>query len=197
MSSRPDSASAGDYKLAQRAAGGDMTAFEEIYWTYHRQVFGICLRMVRNVSEAEELTQQIFVQLFRKIESFRGESAFSTWLHRLTVNWVLMYFRKTKASREEISAGGILPETAAKAGNRRPGDRVFDRLLLEQVIGKLPKGYKRMVILHDICGYEHEEIAQMLHCSSGTSKSQLYKARRKLRRLLSGETPKGGLQPAG
>ncbi|HEY0460985.1 MAG TPA: RNA polymerase sigma factor [Pyrinomonadaceae bacterium] len=194
--SEPRSSRSGDYELAQKAAAGDMPAFEEIYWKYHRRVFGICFHMCRNASESEDLTQQIFIQLFQKIGSFRGEAAFSTWLHRLSVNWILMQFRKKRARREEVSEDGILPEPVSNQGNNFSGKQIFDRLLLEEVIGKLPKGYKQMLILHDVCGYEHDEIARMLNCSSGTSKSQLFKARQKLRKILSSEANVGKLQGA-
>ncbi|HEY0459771.1 MAG TPA: RNA polymerase sigma factor, partial [Pyrinomonadaceae bacterium] len=185
-----------DYRLAQRAAAGDRDAFEEIYWRYHQRVFGICYRMSKNVSEAEDLTQQVFIQLFKKIGSFRGSSAFSTWLHRLTVNLVLMQFRKKKVLREAVTEDGILPENYRTSGSGQAGNQVIDRLLINEAIGKLPKGYRQMLILHDVCGYEHEEIAKMLDCAAGTSKSQLFKARRKLRKLLSGETGNANLKSA-
>jgi RNA polymerase sigma-70 factor (ECF subfamily) len=125
--------------------------------------------MSKNVSEAEDLTQQVFIQLFKKIGSFRGSSAFSTWLHRLTVNLVLMQFRKKKVLREAVTEDGILPENYRTSGSGQSGNQVIDRLLIDEAIGKLPKGYRQMLILHDVCGYEHEEIAKMLDCAAGTS----------------------------
>lgn len=164
-----------EYELAQRAANGDTKAFEQIYWRHHRRVYGVCLRMTKNAAEAEDVTQQIFLNLFRKIGSFRGESAFSTWLHRMAVNQMLMHIRSAKIRREETTEDSEMPESAF-AGSLKPNEanRLVDRLQLDRAIEQLP----------DIEGYEHEEIARMLDCASGTSKSQLFKARRKLRRLL-------------
>ncbi len=174
-----------DYDLAQKAAAGDVNAFEQIYWKHHRRVFGVCFQMSKNVTEAEDLTQQVFLQLFRKIGSFRGDSAFSTWLHRMTVNLTLMYFRLMNARKEETTETGELPESGF-TGNKRfnESNQITNRLELNEAIDQLPEGYRKVLILHDIQGFEHEEIAKILGCASGTSKSQLHKARRKLRRLL-------------
>jgi RNA polymerase sigma-70 factor (ECF subfamily) len=186
-----------DFELAQKAAAGDMDAFEEVYWKYYRRVFGVCQRMTKNASEAEDLTQQVFIQVFRKIGSFRGDSAFSTWLHRLTVNLVLMHFRRRHWQKEQTTDDGVLPEKALMSGGKKlGGNQVVRRILIDEAINKLPKGYRRIVILHDVCGFEHEEIASMLNCASGTSKSQLFKARRKLRKLLAGEADNVCLQSA-
>ena len=185
-----------DFELAQRAAAGDRPAFEEIYWQYHRRVFGVWQQMTKNVSESEDLTQQVFIQLFRKIGSFRGDSAFSTWLHRMTVNLVLMHFRKQKSIKEETTEDGLLPETFPVNGKKLHGNQVMSRLLIDEAINRLPNGYRKIVILHDICGFEHEEIGRMLDCAAGTSKSQLFKARRKLRKLLSSEPDNASLQSA-
>jgi RNA polymerase sigma-70 factor, ECF subfamily len=173
-----------DQALAKRAAQGEMQSFAELFERHNRRVYNLCLRMTQNISEAEDLTQEVFIQLFRKIGSFRGESAFTTWLHRLTVNQVLMHFRKLKVRDEKITTDGetpdqIVPGTANP--NRMP---VVDRIALDSAIAQLPPGYRTAFILHDIEGYEHEEIARMLGCSVGTSKSQLHKARLKLRKLL-------------
>lgn len=173
-----------EYKLAQKAAKGDIQAFEQIYWQYHRRVFGVCFQMTKDADEAEDATQKVFLQLFRKIDSFRGESAFSTWLHRLTVNQVLMHFRTDKARKERTTEDGELPEGSLFHKDNQGVHQVINRLALNKAIAKLPDGYRKVVILHDIQGYEHEEIAQILGCASGTSKSQLFKARQKLRKLL-------------
>src|SRR5436305_6230368 len=98
-----------DYELTQKAADGDMKAFEQLYQRHNRRVYSLCLRMTQNVTEAEDLAQEVFIQLFRKIGSFRGESAFTTWLHRLTVNQVLMHFRKRAVRREQTTADGEVP----------------------------------------------------------------------------------------
>ena len=161
-----------------------MSAFEELYRRHYRRVYSLCLRMTQNVSEAEDLAQEAFVQLFRKIGSFRGESAFTTWLHRLTVNQVLMHFRKRSVRDEKTTAEGETPDQTVMGTenpNRMP---VVDRIALDNAIAQLPPGYRTVFVLHDVEGYEHEEIGRMLGCAVGTSKSQLHKARMKLRNLL-------------
>src|ERR671915_229502 len=173
-----------DYELGQKAAQGDMAAFEELYQRHNRRVYSLCLRMTGNVSEAEDLAQEVFIQLFRKIGSFRGESAFTTWLHRLTVNQVLMHFRKRGVKLEQTTDDGDTPVQIVKGTedpNRMP---VVDRIAIDRAVGQLPPGYRTVFLLHDVEGHEHEEIARMLGCSVGTSKSQLHKARMKLRKLL-------------
>ena len=173
-----------DYELAQKAANGDMGAFEELYQRHNRRVYSLCLRMTGNVSEAEDLAQEVFIQLFRKIGSFRGESAFTTWLHRLTVNQVLMHFRKRGVRMETTTEDGETPIQIVKGTENPNSMPVVDRIALDKAIAQLPPGYRTVFTLHDIEGHEHEEIARMLGCSVGTSKSQLHKARMKLRGLL-------------
>jgi len=184
---RPDNAALLDtIRLAQQ---GDGSAFEFLYRRYCRRVYALCLRMVRETREAEDLTQEAFLQLFRKIHTFRGESAFSTWLHRLTANIVLMHFRKKKlisSSLEDINA-----TDEQLAGHHHelsvPDLRLtglFDRVDLQTAIDRLPEGCKAMFLLHDVQGYDHNEIAEILGCSIGNSKSQLHRARLRLRKLL-------------
>ena len=177
-------------EIIRRAQLGDSAAFEIIYQKYASRVYALCLRMAREAREAEDLTQEAFLQLFRKIHTFRGESAFSTWLHRLTANIVLMHFRKKKlisTSLEDINA-----TDEDHAGHDRelstPDLRLtglFDRVDLETAIDRLPEGCKAMFLLHDVQGYDHNEIAEILGCSIGNSKSQLHRARIRLRKLLS------------
>lgn len=173
-----------DYGLTQSAAQGDMGAFEQLYQRHNRRVYSLCLRMTGNVSEAEDLAQEVFIQLFRKIGSFRGESAFTTWLHRLTVNQVLMHFRKRGVKMEQTTEDGETPVQIVKGTENPNAMPVVDRIALDKAISQLPPGYRTVFTLHDIEGHEHEEIARMLGCSVGTSKSQLHKARMKLRGLL-------------
>jgi RNA polymerase sigma-70 factor (ECF subfamily) len=173
----------------RRAQQGDAAAFERLYRLHSRRVYSLCLRMVGNTAEAEDLAQEAFLQLFRKISTFRGESAFSTWLHRLAVNVVLMKLRRksgTEASLEEITE----PDDES-GGPRRdfggPDLRLsgsIDRLNLQRAVEQLPPGYKAVFVLHDVQGYEHNEIAAIMDCSIGNSKSQLHKARMRLRELL-------------
>jgi RNA polymerase sigma-70 factor (ECF subfamily) len=173
-----------DFDLAQKASRGDMGAFEEIYRRHHRRVYSICLRMLQNTSEAEDLTQDVFIQLYRKVGSFRGDSAFTTWLHRMTVNQVLMHFRKRTVKFEKTTEEGETPDQIV-SGTMNP-DRmsVVDKIALDNAIAQLPEGYKNVFVLHDVEGFEHEEVARILGCSVGTSKSQLHKARLKLQKLL-------------
>jgi RNA polymerase sigma-70 factor, ECF subfamily len=172
------------YMLAQRASEGDMDAFEELYQNHHRRVYALCLRMTANVAEAEDLTQEVFVNLFRKAGSFRGDSSFSTWLHRMTVNQVLMHFRKPSVKREQATEDEKMPMQTVHGTSDPARMPVVDRIALDNAIARLPKGYRTVFLLHDVEGFEHEEIGRMLGVSAGTSKSQLHKARLKLRRLL-------------
>jgi RNA polymerase sigma-70 factor (ECF subfamily) len=184
IDNQPVSADADDFSLCRLASNGNLAAFEMIYQRYHRRTYSLCLRMTNSQTEAEDLTQEVFIQLFRKIGSFRGDSAFSTWLHRLTVNQVLMHFRRRSVKNEKTSEDGEIPEQIV-SGTANPNKMfVIDRLALNKAIEQLPPGYKKVFILHDVEGYEHEEIARMLKLSVGTSKSQLHKARLKLRGLL-------------
>lgn len=179
-----DITSAKDLQLTQLAAKGDMAAFEEIYQRHHRRVYSICLRMLQNAHEAEDLTQDVFIQLYRKIGSFRGDSAFTTWLHRMTVNQVLMHFRKRNVKYEKTTEEGETPDQVVVGTADPERMRVVDKIALENAIDQLPDGYKNVFVLHDVEGFEHEEVARILGCSVGTSKSQLHKARLKLRKLL-------------
>ena len=175
---------------AQLAASGDINAFEKIYRRYHYRVYGLCLRMTRSVPDAEDLAQEVFVQLYRKIDTFRGEASFSTWLHRLTVNHVLMHFRKRVVRMEHVSDDGELEVAPPKGTHNRTQNSIINTIALEEAIKQLPPGYRAVLILHDLNGYEHEQIAEMLGCAIGTSKSQLHKARMKVRLLLKmGATP--------
>ena len=174
-------------ELIERARQGDAQAFQALYDKHRRRVYSLCLRMTANTAEAEDLTQEAFLQLYRKIGTFRGESAFSTWLHRLSVNVVLMQLRKKSlpvVSLEETTQGeedtpkkDFGAEDLALAGS-------IDRLQLQKAVDDLPPGYRTIFVLHDVEGYEHNEIATIVGCSIGNSKSQLHKARMKLRDLL-------------
>lgn len=173
-------------RLAQQ---GDAAAFERIYRLHSRRVYALCLRMVGNSPEAEDLTQEAFLQLFRKISTFRGESAFSTWLHRLAVNVVLMKLRKK--TLVETPLDDPIDQEDESAGPRKEMGAPdllltgsIDRVNLQRAIEQLPPGYKQVFVLHDIQGFEHNEIAGIMNCSIGNSKSQLHKARMRLRELL-------------
>jgi RNA polymerase sigma-70 factor (ECF subfamily) len=173
-------------RLAQE---GNAAAFEQLYRRYSGRVFAICLRMVKNDNEAEDLTQEAFLMLFRKIHTFRGESRFSTWLHRLTFNIVLMRLRKKRHPEVSLDAASEIGEEDSGPLIELGGPDLrlsgaVDHLNLSRAIEKLPAGYRTMFVLHDVEGYEHHEIAKILGCSTGNSKSQLHKARVQLRELL-------------
>jgi RNA polymerase sigma-70 factor, ECF subfamily len=171
----------------ERAKQGDAEAFEALYNLHKRRVYSLCLRMTANTAAAEDLTQEAFLQLFRKIGTFRGESAFSTWLHRMAVNVVLMQLRKKGLPvvplEETMEGEDEAPRKEPGAEDPRLAGSI-DRMQLQLSIKALPPGYRMIFLLHDVEGYEHNEIAEMIGCSIGNSKSQLHKARMKLRELL-------------
>jgi RNA polymerase sigma-70 factor, ECF subfamily len=183
----------GDPDALARAQAGDPHAFADIYGQHKRRIYSLCLRMVNNAAEAEDLTQEAFLQLHRKIATFRGDSAFSTWLHRLAINVVLMHLRKK--GLQVISLDEAMEPRHEEGPGRSFGapdlslTGSIDRMALERAIGSLPAGYRLIFVLHDIEGYEHNEIATMLDCSIGNSKSQLHKARLKLRDAMRAHSP--------
>jgi RNA polymerase sigma-70 factor (ECF subfamily) len=183
-----DASNSSDFELVQAATKGDMLAFEEIYSRHHRRVYSLCMRMLQNTHEAEDLTQEVFIQLYRKIGSFRGDSAFTTWLHRMTVNQVLMHFRKRTVKFEKTTEEGDTPVQIVSGTENTSRMQIIDKIALDNAIEQLPDGYKAVFVLHDVEGYEHEEVAKILNCSVGTSKSQLHKARLKMQRLLKKKT---------
>ena len=179
-------------EVIDRATAGDMDCFEALYHHHKRRIFSLCLRMTSNHAEAEDFTQEAFIQLYRKIGTFRGESAFSTWLHRLSVNIILMSWRRKGLN--EVSLEETLESQAENGPKKEIGRRddvlygSLDRIGLDRAIQELARGYRTIFVLHDIEGYEHNEIAAMLGCSIGNSKSQLHKARMKLRTMLPRES---------
>lgn len=178
---------ASDAELIARAQRGDEEAFAALFEVHKRRVYSLCLRMTGDTAEAEDLAQEAFLQLFRKIATFRGESAFSTWLHRLVVNVVLMHLRKKglqQVSLDEPDASQDEPVKREYGDDDKRLLHSIDRITLSRAIDGLPPGYRAVLVLHDVEGYEHNEIAQILNCSVGNSKSQLHKARLKLRELL-------------
>jgi RNA polymerase sigma-70 factor (ECF subfamily) len=184
---RPDSSPMSDaIRLAQQ---GDAGAFETLYQEHSRRVYALCLRMLRDPIEAEDLVQDVFLLLFRKIHTFRGESAFSTWLHRLAANLVLMRLRKKSPPSVSIEAAADLDDEISSPAIDIGTSDLFlegsiDRVTLDRCIERLPAGYRAMFVLHDVQGYQHKEIAQMVGRSIGVSKSQVHKARMRLRQML-------------
>jgi RNA polymerase sigma-70 factor (ECF subfamily) len=191
---------ASETQLIARAQQGDEAAFAALFNAHKRRVYSLCLRMTGDTTEAEDLTQEAFLQLFRKISTFRGESAFTTWLHRLVVNVVLMHLRKKgllQVSLDELDTSQEEPVKRDYGDDDRRLMGSIDRLRLARAIAALPRGYRTVFVLHDVEGYEHNEIAQIMDCSTGNSKSQLHKARLKLReylrhdqRMRAGELPR-------
>ena len=174
-------------QLIARAQRGEEEAFAALFEMHKRRVYSLCLRMTGDVTEAEDLAQEAFLQLFRKIATFRGESAFSTWLHRLVVNVVLMHLRKKGLQQVPLEETDSSQEDTVKREYGDDDRRLLgsiDRLVLARAIEQLPPGYRSVFVLHDVEGYEHNEIAQIMDCSVGNSKSQLHKARLKLREAL-------------
>ena len=190
-----------DLDLVRRAQQGDSDAFSSLFYAHKARIYSVCLRMTNNTAEAEDLTQDAFLQVFRKLQTFRGDSALSTWLYRIAVNTVLMHFRK-KALRQ-VSLDEPFSQDA-KMVRREYGskdDRLtgsVDRIALARAIKELPAGYRTIFLLHEVEGYEHQEIAQLLDCSVGNSKSQLHKAKLRIRELLGyarAEAQDGAKQP--
>lgn len=184
----PKSTERSDAEVIAKAQRGDAEAFRLLYEKHKRRVYSLCLRMTANTAEAEDLAQEAFLQLYRKIGTFRGESAFSTWLHRLSVNVVLMHLRKKSLPVVSLEESGQSGEDDAARRDFGADDIALagsiDRLQLQRAVDSLPPGYRMIFVLHDVEGYEHNEIAKIAGCSVGNSKSQLHKARMKLRDLL-------------
>ncbi len=172
-----------DYTLAQRAGTGDMQALEQRYIRHNRNVYSICLRMTTNAADSEDLAQEVFIKVFHYVRGFRGDSAFKTWLSRLTVNHVLMHFRR-RSLRPVQSSDEEIPDRAL--GDTEPfrAMTILSRIGLQRAITQLPPGYRVTFILFHVYGHDHDEIALMSGHSIGTSKSQLFKARRQLRASL-------------
>jgi RNA polymerase sigma-70 factor, ECF subfamily len=174
--------------LVQRAQRGDEQAFATLYQLHKKRVYSVCLQMTRDIADAEDLTQEAFLQVFRSINSFRGDSAFSTWLYRIAVNTVLMKLRRRKAPPsvsldEPVSADSpSLKREIGKADLNLSG--AVDRIALRRAVGELPAGCRQVFDLHEVKGFQHHEIAQLLECSVGNSKSQLHKAKMKMRDAL-------------
>ncbi len=163
-----------------RARKGDAQAFEELYRENVGRVYAICLRMTGNASEAEDLAQEALVRAWQKLGSFRGESSFSTWLHRLTVNLVLSD-RRSKSRRAKYVT---VTDDLTRFEKKTPGPAPHVPLDLEQAIATLPEGARNVFVLHDVEGYRHTEIAKMMGIATGTTKAQLHRARKLLREVL-------------
>jgi RNA polymerase sigma-70 factor (ECF subfamily) len=176
-----------DSELIARAQDGDPQACAAIFDLHRRRVYSTCFLMTKNVSDAEDLTQDAFIQIFRGLNSFRGDSAFSTWIYRVVVNTVLMTRRRRhlrEVSLDEPASVDYSPVQREFGGDDSKLMGAVDRVALTQAAKALPEGCRTIFILHEVEGYEHHEIAERLRCSIGNSKSQLHKARLKMRKLL-------------
>lgn len=172
-----------EFAAIRAAQEGDRNAFAFLYNLHSRRVYRVILRILRNDSDAEDLTQRVFLRLFRKIGTFRGESRFSTWLHRMAVNAALMHLRRERLDEAHTQSldAEERSEFAMQDGAMRGA---ADRVSLARALRKLPAGCRRMFLLHAVLGYEHQEIATLESCSVGCSKSQVHKARKRLQVLL-------------
>jgi len=172
-----------DAELVARCRSGDREAWEVVVRHRHSRVYNLAYRFTGRADEAEDLTQEVFLQLLAKVGSFRGESQFTTWLHRFTINQVLMYFRRRNSRRDRFSK--VLDELATTPLVKYSlGSKLIDRIALDAAVAKLPSGSRSVFLKFDVEGYSHDEIADIFGCSVGNSKSQLHKARKKLRHLL-------------
>jgi RNA polymerase sigma-70 factor (ECF subfamily) len=181
------SASTPKLELVTRAQQGDGEAFASLFEMHKKRVYSLCLLMTGDIADAEDLTQDAFIQVFRKLATFRGDSAFSTWLYRVAVNTVLMSLRKRKPRQISLDEPVCVDNSYIQRdfGRNDPElSGVVDRIALIRAIKELPDGYRRIFILHEVEGYEHHEIARLLRCSVGNSKSQLHKAKLRIRELL-------------
>jgi RNA polymerase sigma-70 factor (ECF subfamily) len=174
--------------LVQRAQRGDGQAFATLYQLHNKRVYSVCLRMTKDVAEAEDLAQEAFIQVFRNLNSFRGNSAFATWLYRIAVNTVLMKLRRRK-SPPVLSLDEALSSDSPSLKREVGKDDLslcgaIDRIALRRAIEELPGGARQIFELHEVEGYQHHEIAEQLQCSIGNSKSQLHKAKKSMRALL-------------
>jgi RNA polymerase sigma-70 factor, ECF subfamily len=179
-----------ELQIVARAKEGDEQAFAVLFETHKKRVYALCLRMTGDVADAEDLTQDAFVQVFRKIAAFRGDSAFSTWLYRVAVNTVLMKLRTRKTREVSLDEPICLESSSVPreyGGHDLHLQGTVDRIALIRAISELPRGYREIFILHEVAGYGHQEIARLLQCSTGNTKSQLHKARLKIRESLLAE----------
>lgn len=193
-----------DADLIKRAQQGDSDAFATLFHSHKTRIYSLCLRMTNNTAEAEDLAQDAFLQVYRKLSSFRGDSALSTWLYRIAVNTVLMHFRRKTPCRISLDEP-IRNQDDTKSVRREYGTRdgrldgVVSRVALTRAISELPEGYRAIFLLHEVEGYQHREIAKLLGCSVGNSKSQLHKAKLRIRDFLTNaqNLPETGRVPVG
>lgn len=180
----------GDRDVVARCRRGELGAFEELYQRHSSRLYNVAYRMTGSAADADDLLQDIFLQIYRRLETFRGDSALGTWLYRLAVNCCLDHLRSKQGKQQK--ATGFLEDLdqvePAAPGSWRP-DTVLDRMELERAIAQLPPSYRAAFVLHDVEGLEHHEVGETLGIAVGTSKSLVHKARARMRRLLRGMEP--------
>jgi RNA polymerase sigma-70 factor (ECF subfamily) len=177
-------ARAAELQLVERCRRGELGAFEEVYRQHSGRLYSLAMRMLGNPADAEDLLQEIFLSAHRKLESFRGESALGTWLYRLAMNQILDHVRSRAARAGQLTDGLDDATVLADAMGHRLADRAIDRIDLERAMAELPEGCRAAFVLHDVEGLEHREVSDVLGIAEGTSKSQVHKARLRLRGLL-------------
>jgi RNA polymerase sigma-70 factor (ECF subfamily) len=175
----------------EKAQNGDVGGYEALYHMHKRQVYALCLRFSGNASDAEDLTQEVFLQVYRKISGFRGDAKFGSWIYRVAANFGLMFTRRRRLEQISLSA---LPETESNSASSNWGSRSsagslpLERVALGRALTSLPPSRMNVVLLHDIRGYTHSEVGQCLGVAAGTSRSQLYRAHMVLRSILRGSS---------
>ena len=174
-----------ELELVDRCRRGELGAFEELYRAHAGRLYSLAVRMLGNQADAEDLLQEIFLSAHRKLESFRGDAALGTWLYRLAMNQILDHVRSRAARAGQLTDGLDDASLLADASGHRLADRAIDRIDLERAVAELPEGCRAAFVLHDVEGLEHREVSEVLGIAEGTSKSQVHKARLKLRALLS------------
>jgi RNA polymerase sigma-70 factor, ECF subfamily len=177
-----------DKGMVEKVKNGDITAFEELYALYKMPVYGLCQRLTRNVMDAEDLTQEVFLRVYRQVHTFRGEAAFGSWLYRVTTNVVMMHLRKRHVEKRPLNILELqnqLAQPVSQPGRDYRSDPVKHIALIRALCG-LTKNRRTLVFLHDVQGLTHNEVAKSLGVTASTSKSRLYQAHRKLRDALDG-----------
>src|SRR6187399_523208 len=175
---------AAELQLVERCRSGELGAFEELYRAHSGRLYSLAVRMLGNPADAEDLLQEIFLSAHRKLDSYRGEAALGTWLYRLAMNQILDHVRSRAARSGQLTDGLDDASLIADATGHRLADRAIDRIDLERALAELPEGCRAAFVLHDVEGLEHKEVSEVLGIAEGTSKSQVHKARLRLRGLL-------------
>jgi RNA polymerase sigma-70 factor (ECF subfamily) len=173
-----------DLELVERCRRGELGAFEELYRAHSGRLYSLACRMLGNPADAEDQMQEIFLSAHRKLDGFRGDSALGTWLYRLATNQILDHVRSRAARAGQLTDGLDDASLLADGGGQRLADRAIDRIDLERALAELPEGCRAAFVLHDVEGLEHREVSEVLGIAEGTSKSQVHKARLRLRGLL-------------